>query len=273
MSDSRGPVSTRLAARPRRPDPARHFLVYCDESGIDDGPVMGFGSLWITYERRGDFARLWGDLRQSHFAPSEAKWNKVKPKTFDFFKAAVDAFFDHRWIMFHCIILGKNEVDLSLHDRDWDLARRKHFTLFLANKLVRFAKPQKFYRIRVDPLPSRYKKADEAAEVILRNLMQQKRNLRRETIHSLRTVDSRDTPGIQLCDILLGAIVSARRNNATAAAKLALRDHIAGRLGWPSLEFDTLPREWKFNIWRFWDPTSGTPRPESTKRSIAGGAG
>ena len=28
-----------------------------------------------------------------------------------------------------------NEVSLSLHKNDWDLARRKHFTLFLANKI------------------------------------------------------------------------------------------------------------------------------------------
>ncbi len=62
-------------------DPNRHFLIYCDESGIDAGTVFGFGSLWMPWERRGDFLQLWRRLQQSHFPPSEAKWTKVKSQT------------------------------------------------------------------------------------------------------------------------------------------------------------------------------------------------
>jgi hypothetical protein len=43
---------------------------------------MGFGTLWMTYERRGDFRRLVDDMAKKHFPPSEVKWEKVKRRTY-----------------------------------------------------------------------------------------------------------------------------------------------------------------------------------------------
>ena len=256
----------REESRKRPGDPRRHFLVFCDESGIHTKHFVGFGSLWMPWERRGDFSQLWKNLREQRFPPTEAKWTKVKPKTLPFFLALVDEFFRRAWLMFHCFIMDKPDIDLRLHKGDWDLARRKHFTLFLANKLKRFASRGKCYRIRVDPIASRYKKADEAAEVILTNIIEQVPSLRGGgVIHSVRTVDSRSTPGVQLCDVLLGAVVAARQGDVTARAKLEVMGRIANHLGWPDLAADTYSSARKFNIWRFWDPTSGTPRPENTR--------
>jgi hypothetical protein len=192
-------------SRQRKADPNRHYLIYCDESGIDGKRLQGFGSLWITYERRGDFQQIWQKLHCKYYPPSEVKWEKVKKKTYPFFKALVDEFFSRNWLMFHCLIISKDEVDLSCHEGDWDLARRKHFAGLLANKIKRFAKPGKHYRIRVDPIHSRYEKADETAEIILRNIIESEPALRgQDVIHSLITVDSKDTPGVQLSDLLLG---------------------------------------------------------------------
>ena len=126
----------------------------------------------MTWERRGDFRKIWDNLHTEYFPPSEVKWNKVKNKTLPFYLALIDEFFKRNWLMFHCLLISKDEVDLSFHENDWDLAMRKHFTNLLANKIKRFAAPNKHYLIRVDPLPSRYNKADEAAEVILRNIME-----------------------------------------------------------------------------------------------------
>lgn len=92
------------------------------------------------------------NLAIEHFAPSEVKWTKVKSATEPFFLALVDEFFKRNWLMFHAFIFSKAEVDLDHHEGDWDLARRKHFTLMLANKIKRFAAPGKKYLIRVDPI-------------------------------------------------------------------------------------------------------------------------
>lgn len=248
-------------------DPHRHFLIYCDESGIHGKRLFGFGSLWITYERRGDFQRLWRDLHEAHFPPSEVKWQKVKTRTLPFFLALVDEFFRRNWLMFHCLLIGRDEVDLRLHGNSWDLARRKHFTMLLANKIKRFAAPGKHYMIRADPIHSSYSKADEAAEVILRNIVEQVPLLRGgDTIDSVRTVDSKSSPGVQLSDLLLGAVLEARHGDAESSAKKLVIARIASHLGWNDLHADTMPHIKKFNIWRFWDPTSGTKRPEVTRR-------
>jgi hypothetical protein len=262
-----GLTSTAAASKSQASDQGRHFAIYCDESGVHGTRLMGFGSLWMVWERRGDFQQLWRDLHAAHFPPSEVKWTKITKQTLPFFLALIDEFFARNWLMFHCLVLGKSEIDLTLHDGDWDLARRKHFTLLLANKIKRFAAPGKVYRIRVDPIHSRYQKADEAAEVILRNLMEQAPRLSgQRVIHSLRTVESKDSPGVQLGDVLLGAVMAARHGDVTAVPKLAVIERIAGHLGWDDLGADTFPKATKFNVWRFWDPTSGTQRPEVTRR-------
>jgi hypothetical protein len=169
--------------------------------------------------------------------------------------------------MFHCLLISKPEIDLRLHENDWDLARRKHFTLLLANKIRRFATPHKHYLVRVDPIHSSYAKADEATEVILRNIIEQAPSLRgSRTIHSVRTVDSKSSPGVQLADLLVGAVLAARHGAIESDSKKALVRRIADHLGWTDLRSDTLPMAKKFNVWRFWDPTSGQARPEVTRR-------
>jgi hypothetical protein len=265
MSDS-AVTSFRAASKKRADDPERHYLIYCDESGVHGTRLTGFGSLWMTYERRGDFQQLWRDLHGRYFAPSEVKWEKVKKETQPFFTALVDEFFKRKWLMFHCLLIDKQDVDLSCHGNDWDLARRKHFTLFLANKILRFATPSKHYLIRVDPIHSRYAKADEAAQTILSHIVDRSPRLRgSQTIESLMTVDSKDTPGVQLADLFVGAVLAARHGEITSGPKHAVIRRIATHLGWKDLTSDTLPSARKFNIWRFWDPTSGKPRPEMTR--------
>jgi hypothetical protein len=116
-----------------------------------------------------------------------------------FFEALIDEFFRRNWLMFHCLLIGKSEVDLSFHENSWDLACRKHFTNLLANKIKRFAAPGKHYRIRVDPIHSSYAKADEVAEIILRNIMANAPSLKgQDVIESVVTVDSKQSPGVQL---------------------------------------------------------------------------
>lgn len=262
-------LTSRLeASRRQAGDPERHYLIYCDESGVHGAKLTGFGTLWMTYERRGDFTAIIDGLQSRHFAPSEIKWERVKRQTYPFFEALVDEFFARKWLMFHCLLISKRQVDLTLHKKSWDLARRKHFTMLLANKIKRFASPHKHYRIRVDPIHSSYQKADEAAEVILRNIIEQQPALKGAgVIDSVRTVDSRSSLGVQVADLLVGAVLAARQGEIEAEAKKALVRRIATHLGWPDLGTDTMPTAQKFNIWRFWDPTSGTQRPEVTRRA------
>ena len=245
------------------------WLISCDESGVGGANYYGFGSLWMKWQRRGDFAAGFRQLREKHDYDYECKWNKCNnKKKVDFFLDVVDYFFRHSWIAFHCVIIRKGVVDKRMHDGDFDLARRKHFTMLLTSKIQQAlkARPNRdhTFRIWVDPIASRYEKADEAVEVISNNVLGQVFGDVRP-VDKVITRDSKDTPTIQMCDLLLGAVMEAWQQKVRSEPKIQIQKSIAERLGWPNLHADTFPKERKFNIWYFHDPTLG-PREVETRK-------
>ena len=151
------------------------WLISCDESGTGGSPFYGFGTLWMNWQRRGEFATLIQELRAKHGYTYEIKWKKVSAKYLPFYRDLVETFFKTNWLHFHCLVVRQADVLLELHDRDWDLARRKHFTMLLTNKIRRCLDAHRdrdqTFRLWVDPIASRYKKADEAVEVITNNVL------------------------------------------------------------------------------------------------------
>ena len=244
------------------------WLISCDESGVHGAQYYGFGTLWMKWQRRGDFAADFRDICEKHGFQGECKWKKANSwRSFNFYIDLIDYFFKKRWILFHCIIIRKAIIDMSYHRNDFDLARRKHFNMFLTNKIEKsvlaYPNRDQEYRIWVDPIASRYRKADEAVQVIANNVLNQ--GLKQiNKVESVVTKDSRLTPTIQLCDFLLGAVIESWQGNASSEYKHRLREIIAEYLGWSSLDSDTQRDEKKFNIWYFYDPTKG-PREVNTR--------
>lgn len=252
-------------------EPARwmvRWLVSCDESGMHGSKYYGFGTLWMAWQRRGDFAALMRDLCDEHGYDHEVKWQKVKKRTSEFYEDVVETFFRTPWLSFHCCVVPRIVVRREFHRGDYDLARRKHFGMLLRNKISRCIKArpdrEQTFRVFVDPIHSKYSKADEAADVICNNALAKAFGGRRP-LDSVITRDSRDTPSIQMCDLLLGAVLSAWEQQATSDAKLNLQAWIAHHLGWSDLRSDTSRDERKFNVWMFYDPTKG-PRQAETRR-------
>jgi hypothetical protein len=243
----------------------RNYLVYCDESGQSGKVYYGFGSLWMPWERRGDFTGLVSSLRQKHHYNHEIKWHKVDKHTTAIYCDLVEEFFRRNWLMFHCIVGRKGYIDKKYHRYGYDEAFRKQFALLIKNKIMFFSegKRNKVYHVAVDPLPSSYEKADEAAHIIINNEL--KRELGFTPINTFTTRDSRETSGIQLADLLLGAVVSDWNRESVAEAKLRVKACIADHLGWNDLHADTWHREWKFNIWFFHDPTTCEAREAQTR--------
>lgn len=231
--------------------------IACDESGIDGQVYYGFGSLWMKYQRRGDFARIIRALREKHRYTNEIKWQRAHQKNnIAFYKELTDVFFKHAWLAFHCIVIRKGLVDKSFHDGDYDLAMRKHFTTLISSKIkaVKRAHPNQHseFRVEVDPLPSRYNKADEAFHTIANNILKQ--DLGGDAlIQTVVTKDSKNSQQIQLADFLLGAVMSAFQGKVTSDRKRDMANHVASYLGWDSLKHDTWNNERKFNIWYFHD--------------------
>jgi|GEM_PF-499509 len=233
--------------------------VACDESGIDGQRYYGFGSLWMKYQRRGDFSRIVRELREKHNYFQEIKWQKANSKKYaDFHMELINLFFSHQWLAFHCIVVEKSMVDKSFHNNDYDLAMRKHFTKLISTKISNVIKahPDRdcSFRIEVDPIASRYKKADEAFHIIANNILNRQFG-QKNIISSVVVKDSKCSENIQISDFFLGAVMSSYQGKITSEVKLALSNEIARHLGWESLSFDTWPKERKFNIWLFYDKT------------------
>jgi hypothetical protein len=199
--------------------------------------------------------------------PHEFKWSKVKRQKLAFYRAVVNYFFERPWLSFQCLVVQRATVDRERH-KDHDEARRKHFTMLLANKAKRALKrhPSRTeFRVWVDPIASYYAKADEAVQVIGNNILAKVRPKPGAEL-KVTTHRSHETPSIQFCDLLLGAVMSAWQGNVESEGKLALQKHIAAHLDWPDLKADTHVVERKFNIWYFYDPTQ-RPREVASRKT------
>jgi hypothetical protein len=229
----------------------------------------------MSWDRRGDFIAGLREIGSKHGVHGlgegdgahEFKWSKVKRQKLDFYLAVIDYFFNRQWLSFHALVVQRATVAREFH-KDFDEARRKHFTMLLANKIKRVAQKhpgRTEFRAWVDPIASRYQKADEAVEAIANNIVGHMKSKAPPRL-KVTTRTSHETPSIQLCDLLLGAVMAAWQGKVEAGGKLAVMNRIAANLEWADLKADTHVAEPKFNIWFFHDPTKG-PREVTTRRT------
>lgn len=225
----------------------------------------------MQWQRRGDFLREYRDIADKHRFNQECKWSRASAREFfPFYAELISYFFQRRWLVFHCLVVRRQIVARAeYHQNDWDLARRKHYTMLLTQKMRRALKrfPDRLheFRIYVDRISSRYGKADEAMEVISNHVLN--RGFRKiSPVSSVITRDSKDRPTIQLCDLLLGAVMETWHRRVLNVTKQAIRSEIARHLGWKDLDADTHEAERKFNIWYFHDPVRETRRKVRTRQ-------
>ncbi|HET7699059.1 MAG TPA: DUF3800 domain-containing protein [Vicinamibacterales bacterium] len=259
-------ADSRVVPFPEEEDPpvgVKRWLISCDETGLHGARYYGFGSLWMAWQRRGNFQDWIREIRADHpeFKNSEFKWEHVNRHTLRTFKDLVELFFRRAPLCFHCLLVEKAAIDKELHKGDYDLARRKFFTKLLTHKIgnalrLRQDRDQTF-RVWVDPIASRYPKADEVVEIVSNYVLTKaaRQGRTRPVVDGVKEHDSKDTPSIQLCDVLLGAVAAAWQKEEVTGPKLELQRFIAQHIGWPELRWDTWSTERKFNIWIFHDPT------------------
>lgn len=248
-------------------EPELQLAVFIDDASIDGKTShFGFGTLWVPWRRRGDFSAGIKALREKHGYTSEIKWQKVKRLSIAFYRDLVDWFFRTKWLAFHCIVVPRADLKMELHNNRIEVARMKAVTVLLSKKIehVLRVNPEVDAEIRVyvDPLPASYPKADEAMQIIANHVVKASSG-RENAVAELRTRDSKTDPGIQLCDLLLGAVVDAFTQRSSSQEKQELRSLVASMLGWKDLRADTFPTERKFNIWFLWDCAG--PRPLDTR--------
>lgn len=259
------------------PDPppgVTRWLISCDDTGLHGSPYFGFGTLWMAWQRRGDFQDWIREIRADHpeHQHSEFKWQHVNKRTLATYKDLVTLFFKRAPLAFHCLLVKKSDVDKERHEGDYDLARRKFMTKLItckvSNLLRAYPERQQTFRVWADPINSRYPKAAEVVQIVSNNVVTGSRSAPGSgpVIDGVLEHDSKDTPSLQLCDVLLGAAAAPWQQECSSQAKLELQQFIATHLGWKDLHADTFLTERKWNTWMFHDPTK--QRRRATSRAV-----
>ncbi|BFU60749.1 MULTISPECIES: DUF3800 domain-containing protein [Rodentibacter] len=239
--------------------------LFCDESGISGKPFYAFGALWVKENNLIRFEKEITALRQKHFCTDEIKWQSANSKRYaEFYDDLIRFFFQSNYLFFNCIVVQLAVVNKSFHKGNYETAKQKHFNLLVCNKIATslFKDRERRFILSVDDLPFSYRKADEAMHIIANNIIRQKTAIP-NAILKLNEVNSKHCHGVQLCDLLLGAVLSGYQKDSSSERKQAISALIAEHIGWDKLAYDTLDTEKKFNIWYFYDSTKG-PRMVKT---------
>jgi hypothetical protein len=160
----------------------RELLAACDESGVGDKSYYGVGTLWMPWIVAANFARRFVALQEEVGWQHEVKWTRISKHNIAAMTAMVDWFFTTKWLKFHCLVGEKATVDKRLHGGDYDLARRKHFTIARQRRLglPNLGRPDCIS----------YAKAHEAVENIANNVLA--RTVGRGPVDSVVVKESKD---------------------------------------------------------------------------------
>lgn len=101
-------TSVAAASRSRPSDQRGHFAIYWDESRVHSKRFMGFGALWMVWERRGDLQHHWRDLHAKAPSAERVKCTKVakqRCRSTSTRRRVLRA----QLAIFHCLVLGRTE--------------------------------------------------------------------------------------------------------------------------------------------------------------------
>lgn len=229
-------------------------VAFADESGTDGGaPCYSIGIISFDASCLEKFEKHFSDKLLSHGVIGEGKWKKVKNShgLINFALDALDTILGSKSGSFDVIV-----VNTALF-RNWNsplMTREEAFyrtyTFLLRYITSRANLPSEIF---IDDRSDSYPKRHEVMETVGNHMLAQLASSGRLT--GVHKVDSRLRVGIQVADLLTGAINAghARRINPrfplNAGKRLAV-ERLAQMIGWNDLCYDTMPSD-KFNIWHF----------------------
>lgn len=230
------------------------YNLYCDESSHlehDGHPYMVLGTVWLRADKSPEaFLRL-KEIKTRHGLPPrfEVKWTKVSPALLSFYRDYLDYFFDDDDLHFRALIADKRVLQ---HDRFAQTHDDWYYKMYF-NLLKVLLTPGDRYRIYLDVKDTRGgTKLEKLHEALSDNVY----DFDRKAVERLQQVRSHEVEGLQLADLLMGAINYANREATGSAAKRALVERVRERSRY-ALTRTTLVREPKLNLF-VWKPREAT---------------
>jgi hypothetical protein len=221
------------------------YVIYCDESCHDLTPhhkFMAIGGLKAPRDQKANLSRELRKLMRSRNLNSELKWSKVSDKRLTDYKKIVDFFFQHRELTFRAIVVEQLKVRFEkYHGKDRELA----FYKFYYEMLEKWLQPGCEYLVLLDYKNNRGADRYTTLKTYLERYLKGKAWIRDLTI-----VNSKQTPLVQLCDILTGSIAAANNGFQKHTSKEQLSNYIASSAGLSTLCTSTPLTADKFNIFK-----------------------
>lgn len=245
-------------------------VAFADESGTDDhSRCYAIGAVCVPAEARDALERDIVRLKNIHGVIGEAKWTRVRKGhgLINFVLDCLDLVLTSPYLTFDAIVVHKERYN------NWqggtaqrEVAFYKTYTYLLRHIVRRL---QDTAHVFIDERSDRYGKRDEAMQTIGNRMLAQLAS--KGQLGAVTKVASHESPGVQMADVLTGAINTGHLLRLQAVAihpgkHLAL-ERLAAQLEWPHLAHDTYPHP-KFNVWHFPIEFRGPSRAPGARRPV-----
>ncbi|HEV8515618.1 MAG TPA: DUF3800 domain-containing protein [Cyclobacteriaceae bacterium] len=221
-----------------------NFEVYCDESGLEALTNKGahlytvIGSIWMPAENRPDLKEKLTIIKEKYNIKGELKWNKVSPAYQHLYHEVIDYFFEASYLRFRAILIETDKANMAaFHDNDVELGFYKFYYQLLHHWLFDNNRYNIFVDLKVNRNKGRLKE--------LKKLLDEAN--RTSDILQVQGLPSEQSLGIQLADLLTGAVSAKFNGKISSNAKAS----VIGRIEDEHLKKAIAPTEkWeeKFNI-------------------------
>jgi Protein of unknown function (DUF3800) len=244
-------------------------IAFADESGLDPKThCYAIGVLSFDESRLEGFEREFSRGKIHHGVSHELKWQKVGNGhgVINLALAWLDLILRSRTASFDIIVVNTQQFrNWGGRGADREAAFYQTYTFLL--KHIGLRSP--ITKVLIDDRSTRYPKHHEVVKTIANHMLSRLSDQGR--LSDVSKVTSSEVPGVQVADLLTGAIAASHRlyldptMPINAGKRLAI-ERLAALLGWDDLCYDTRPNT-KFNIWHF--PTEYRAYPK-TRRVRAG---
>lgn len=237
-------------------------LVFADESGTGAGSIcFAIGALVVPQQEFDRFNYEFWSLKEQHGVANELKWSKIS-NGHGQINFAIDllGYVLNSSLSFSSIVVRKDTF------QKWRKDKEEAFYTVYTQLFTHQVQLGGEYEVVLDFRQDSYDKHTEVVQTITNRAAE-----RTEAEGRLRRVDMADSryfPGIQVADILTGAICASSQQYLKKGwkpnrGKRLLIEKFAAMLGWDALWYDTYPNH-SFNIWHF-PPENWRGKPKTLR--------
>jgi hypothetical protein len=238
-------------------------IAFADESGTDDrSTCYAIGVFGAPVADLAALEQRIVSMKAAHGVVGEAKWTRVRNShgAINFVLGALDLVLNTPGVTFDVIVVNKK----LFHNWRGKARQRENAFYQTYTYLLRHIarRSEDTAEVLIDDRSDTYARQHEAMQTIGNRMLAQLAD--RGSLGTVRRVKSHLQPGVQLADVLTGAINTGHllRLQPTIllhpGKRLAVRQ-LHRQLGWSHLAYDTRPHP-HFNIWHFPEEYRGPTR-------------